>query len=248
MDEVGEVVDSLDASVEDATPAGFLDAVKEAEVTLQSALQLFPESSEILATEATFRDQLNQTSRAHEALERAFNLNPRQDWLAVRLARRYVSMGDTENGRRVLESCLRDNPGSKIVHLEIGRILASTGEPGGALEHFRRSFTEGDNYFEGQFWCARELFLQGKFEESKRLFAGIHRQSSWSVSHSEWLTGRERRHCDLIRRPGKEEGRRLRLYSIGAICARCVCIQSRKRGDRMGCIVFRNARKVWSRF
>ena len=174
VDEVGEVVESLDASVEDVTPVGFLDAVKEAEVTLQNALQLFPESSEILATEATFRDQLNQTNRAHEALERAFNLNPRQDWLAVRLARRYVGMGDRDNARRVLESCLRDNPGSKIVHLEIGRILVSTAEPGGALEHFRRSFTEGDNYFEGQFWYARELFLQGKFEESKRLFAAIH--------------------------------------------------------------------------
>ena len=181
VDEVAEIVGALDASVEEPTPAGFLDAVKEAEVTLQSALQLFPESSETLATEATFRDQLNQTSRAHEALERAFNLNPRQDWLAVRLARRYVGMGDTENGKRVLESCLRDNPGSKMVHLEMGRLLVLAGDPGGALEHFtggalehfRRSFTEGDNYFEGQFWCARELFLQGQFDESKRLFSAI---------------------------------------------------------------------------
>ena len=173
VDEVAEVVGALEASAEETTPAGFVDAVKEAEVTLQSALQLFPESSEILATEAIFRDQLNQTSRAHEALERAFNLNPRQDWLAARLARRYVGMRDTENGRRVLETCLRDNPGSKIVHLEMGKILVTAGDLGAALEHFRRSFTEGDNYFEGQFWCARELFLQGHFDESKRLFSAI---------------------------------------------------------------------------
>ena len=173
VDEVTEIVSALDASLEEATPTGFLDAVKEAELTLQSALQLFPESSEILATEATFRDLLNQTGRAHEALERAFNLNPRQDWLAVRLARRYVGMGDAENGRKVLESCLRDNPGSKIVHLEIGRILVSSDDQRVALEHFRRSFTEGDNYFEGQFWCARELFLQGEFDESNRLFSSI---------------------------------------------------------------------------
>ena len=173
VDEVAEVVGALDASEEDVAPAGFVDTVKEAEVTLQSALQLFPESSEILATEAIFRDQLNQTSRAHEALERAFNLNPRQDWLAVRLARRYLGMEDMESAERVLATCLRDNPGSKVAHLEMGRILIETGERAQALEHLRRSFTEGDNNFEGQFWCARELFLQRHFEESRRLFAEI---------------------------------------------------------------------------
>lgn len=173
VDEVAEIIEALSAAEEESTPIGFVDAVKEAEVTLQGALQLFPESSEILATEAIFRDHLNQTSRAHEALERAFNLNPRQDWLAVRLARRFTSMGDTESGKRVLGTCLRDNPGSKVAHLEMGKILIAIDDQGGGLEHLRRSYTEGDNNFEGQFWCARELFLQRYFEESERLFAAI---------------------------------------------------------------------------
>ena len=177
VDEVREVVDSLNSSGDDTMSVLFLDAVKEAEKTLQGALQLFPESSEILATESTFRDMLNQSNRAHEALERAFYLNPRQDWLSVRLARRYIGMGDTANGKRVLETCLRDNPGSKIVHLEMGRILVSTGEVRGTLEHFKRSFSEGDNYYEGQFWYARELYLQGYFDESKRVFSSINKRA-----------------------------------------------------------------------
>jgi hypothetical protein len=66
-----------------------LEAAKEVETTLQSGLQEFPNSSEILAIEASFRELLEQTERARQALERAFGLNPRQDWLAVRLARSY---------------------------------------------------------------------------------------------------------------------------------------------------------------
>ena len=177
VDEVVEIVGGLNEAQEDATPVGFLDAVKEAEMAVQRALQLFPESPEILATEAIFRDQLNQESRAQMALERAFNLNPRQDWLAVRLARRFVSNGDIASGRRVLETCLRDNPGSKIAHLQLGRILASTEEGEGALEHLRRSFNAGDSNFEGQFWYARELFVQGQMEESDKLFAAINRRA-----------------------------------------------------------------------
>ena len=177
VDEVVEVLDALDASEGESTPPGFLEAVKEAEVTVQRALQMFPESPEILATEAAFRDHLNQTSRAQSALERAFNLNPRQDWLAVRLARRYINMRDLASSRRVLETCLCDNPGSKIVHLELGRILTTTQESEVALEHLRRSFNAGDNHFEGQFWCARELFLKGNMEESDRLFVAINNRA-----------------------------------------------------------------------
>ena len=177
VDEVSELVVAFEASGEESAPASFLEGVKEAEITIQNALQVFPESSEILATEATFREKLNQTYRAHEALERAFNLNPRQDWLAVRLARKYVDSGDIENGKRVLSICLHDNPGSKVSHLEMGRILAFTGDTTGAIEHLRRSFTEGDSYYEGQFWYARELFIQGHYDEAKRLFSALGNRS-----------------------------------------------------------------------
>jgi hypothetical protein len=45
-------------------------------------------------SEANFRDLLNQKKDSQRALERAFALNQRQDWLAVRLARRYEDVSD----------------------------------------------------------------------------------------------------------------------------------------------------------
>ena len=173
VDEFRELSDYLDMSNNESPPADFIEAAKEAETTIQRGLQMFPESVELLAAEATFREHLNQTARAQHALERAFKLNPRQDWLAVRLARKHLAAGDLAARKDVLETCLRDNPSSKLVHLELGHTFISSGDGIAAIEHLKRSFTEGDNHYEAQFWYARELFLQGRFVDSEKVFSAL---------------------------------------------------------------------------
>jgi len=173
IDEFREFSATIDIPDDKPPPAAFIEAAKEAEITIQRGLQLFPESSGLLAAEATFREHLSQTVRAQQALERAFSLNPRQDWLAVRLARKYQASGDLPNCRRVLETCLRVNPSSKLAHLEIGRVLIESGEGNVAIEHLKRSFTEGDSHYEAKFWYARELFLQGHFPQSDKVFSAL---------------------------------------------------------------------------
>ncbi len=173
IDEFKEFAASLNISDDKRPPTTFLEAAKEAETVIQRGLQIFPESSQLLAAEATFREFLDQTALARQALERAFNLNPRQDWLAVRLARMYQASKETMNSKRVLKACLQDNPSSKLAHLEMGRILIASGENDAAIDHLRRSFTIGDNNFEGQFWYARELFLQSQDDKAGELFAAL---------------------------------------------------------------------------
>lgn len=173
IDEFKELSASLDIPDDGPPPAAFVEAAKETETAIQGGLQMFPESTELLTAEATFREYLDQSARAQQALERAFNLNPRQDWLAVRLARKYQASGDKEKSKDVLETCLKDNPSSKLAHLEIAHILNASGNNNAAIEHLRRSFTEGDNHYEAQFWYARELFLQGHFDEADRLFVAL---------------------------------------------------------------------------
>ena len=173
IDEFKELVASLDIPEEGPAPVPFVEAVRETETAIQRGLQIFPESSELLTAEATFRECLDQSGQALQALERAFHLNPRQDWLAARLARKYQASGDLEKSKDVLETCLRDNPSSKLAHLQLGRILIILGDSNGALEHLRRSFTKGDNNYEAQFWFARELFLQNHFDEAEKLFEAL---------------------------------------------------------------------------
>lgn len=172
IDEFKELSSSLSLGDQGQTPRELIEAAKDAETTLQRGLQLFPESAELLAAEATFREHLDQTERARKALERAFANNPRQDWLAVRLARKYWDGGDPNLAKTVLETCLRDNPSSKIANLELGKLLVEESDAG-AVNYLRRAYTEGDNHFEGQFWYARELFLTGDTSNAARLFTAI---------------------------------------------------------------------------
>lgn len=175
IDEFREELISLDVSAEKSPPASLVEAAKDAETVIQRGLQNFPENSEILSAEASFRDLLAQTKEAQKALERAFTLNPRQDWLAVRLARRYEDASDWKNSIRVLDLCLQDNPSSKIVHLEYARVLMKSGDTSPSIiQHLKRSFIEGDNQYEAQFWYARELFLQERFAEASRIFQALH--------------------------------------------------------------------------
>jgi hypothetical protein len=71
---IDEFKDELDVLPEGAAtpPSTFFDAVKHAELAIQRGLQQFPESSELLTAESTFRELLNQTQRAQQALEKAF--------------------------------------------------------------------------------------------------------------------------------------------------------------------------------
>ena len=173
IDELKELVASLDITEEGPPPKALIEAAKETETIIQRGLQIFPESFHLAVTEVAFRQCLNQTAKAQQALERAFNLNPRQDWLAARLAKEYQASERLDQARQVLETCLTHNPSSKIAHLELGRLLLATGNNGLAIVHLRRGFTEGDNQYEAQFLYAREAFLQNSFEEADRIFEAL---------------------------------------------------------------------------
>jgi tetratricopeptide (TPR) repeat protein len=177
FDEFRDLSASLQVVDETNPPQALIDAARDTEQAIQRGLQQFPESSDILATEATFRDFLDQSGRAQQALERAFSINPRQDWLAVRLARKYQEKSDLPAAERILELCLRDNPSSKIVRLEMGRLLIKIGDQPQGMEHLKRSYTDGDNHYEAQFWYARELYLTGHYEDAQKLFGAINERA-----------------------------------------------------------------------
>jgi tetratricopeptide (TPR) repeat protein len=175
LDELRELLGKTQKSTNDAL---LLTATKEAETAVQRGRSEYPESTEILAVESDLRDLLNQAPLALAALERAFRLNPRQDWLAVRLAKRYAQNGDGTKAVQTVEQCLQVNPDSKLAHLELAHLLREIGATSDkVLSHYRSSFTSGDNNFEGQFWFGRELFLSGHAAESERIFESLNERA-----------------------------------------------------------------------
>jgi hypothetical protein len=128
----------------------------------------------MLTAEATLRELLDQDQRAEAALEKAFNLNHRQDWLAVQLARRYARAGNDGKAINLLNVCLAKNPSSKTAHLEMAKLLMRKDPTAPIIvDHLKSSFSLGDDHFEGQFWYARELFVRGAIEVSKELFSSL---------------------------------------------------------------------------
>ena len=55
--------------------------------------------------------------------------------------------------------------------------MSAGGDSALVLDHLKRSFTDGDNHYEGQFWYAREMLLQGHAKEADRLFKAIHERA-----------------------------------------------------------------------
>lgn len=174
IDEFKELTQSKNTLYDEQRKKVLLESVRDAENVIQGALQQFPESSELLAVEATFRELLDQSTEAQQILERAFNLNPRQSWLAIKLSRKYRASGKVTKADDVLEKCLQHNPSNKIIHLELGRVISETEHNSVAISHLRKGFIAGDNNFEAQFWYARELFLQECFEEADKMFSTLH--------------------------------------------------------------------------
>lgn len=177
IDELREILE-LEGDEGSRVSSQVIEAAKEAEIALDRGMQAFPESAALMTAEASFHDLLKEKQQALSALRKAFEKNPRQDWLAVRLARRHRADSDYEEAVRVLEKCLSENPSSKPAHLEMAHVLrASNADPSLVLDHFRRSYTAGDHNFEAQFWHARELFLQDQFPASESHFAALHRRA-----------------------------------------------------------------------
>jgi tetratricopeptide (TPR) repeat protein len=171
IDELRELVGRNSKETSDSL---LLAATKEAETAVQRGRVDYPESSEILAAESDLRDLLNQAPLALASLERAFKLNPRQDWLAIRLARRYTQGGDAPRAIKTIEQCLFVNPDSKTAHLQLAQLLEQSGASSDKiLPHLRSSFTSGDNNFEGQFWYGRQLFLGGRASDSQSIFDSL---------------------------------------------------------------------------
>ena len=119
-------------------------------------------------------DLLDKAPKALAALEKAFRLNPRLDWLAIRLAKRYSSAGNDTKAIEVLERCLQGGEDSKDVHLTLANILRqSNGAQSKIIENLRKGFVTGDTNFEAQFLYGRELFLAKSVNDAKEVFARL---------------------------------------------------------------------------
>ena len=103
---------------------------------------------------------------------KAFAANQRNAIIAARLARHLQGSGQTEKAIDVLKKALEANNTDRRLHYTYARLLMGTtpGDGENIAYHLQRAFTDGDNNYEAQLLLGRQLFLNGRLEESRAVF------------------------------------------------------------------------------
>ena len=157
----------------ETTPTVLIESlVKDIERNLWEGLQLSPNHPYLLMAEAQLADLFDDSSRALDALEKAFKGNPRSTFVALRLSSYYKKHGDLKHSREILEQALEANPGEAKLHFAFSKLLildhGATSDV--LLYHLKRSFTEGDSSYDAQLLYGRQLFINGDLENWKKIF------------------------------------------------------------------------------
>jgi len=165
--------DTLDD--ETSTDREIDDAVRGVETPLQRWQQEHPDDEYLLTLEADFSRLLYDHDRSLAALNRAFQKNPRDRYVASRLARVLEERGNIDDARNTIQAALEGNRGDKQLNFRYAMLLRKSGvsDRGALLHHLRRAYTQGDSNHEAQFWYARYAFDSTdskERDEARRLF------------------------------------------------------------------------------
>ena len=150
-------------------------AAKNVEQELTNALQHFRTDEFILASEAEFSQLLNNEQRAFKALDTAYKSNPASLFVSKALSRLLDEKGDFNGARATLIKTLQQQPGDKGINGALAKLLDNRfpQESNESESYWRRSYTVGDTNYTSQLQFARRLYLNGKYEEAKNMFATL---------------------------------------------------------------------------
>ncbi|HEY5367408.1 MAG TPA: SIR2 family protein [Hanamia sp.] len=149
--------------------------VKEIEKYISEAKQYFPDEPFLLETESKFNALLNKMPEAHEALQKAFELNKSNPFICLRLANFYESQGLNDKAISICNETLKISPADKDINFKIGILLCKADSPNyqDVLHYFRKSFTMGDARYFSQLWYARTCFILKDYSKAWDIFSEI---------------------------------------------------------------------------
>jgi tetratricopeptide (TPR) repeat protein len=173
---VKEVLEKAEQTDDELTHQTFSEAVKTAEERLREGLQRFPNEPYLLTEEASLSAILRNADRALKALQKAFEKNPKSEFVARRYACNLRAQGAYGEAVEGLRRGLEYSPGSYPLNYDIAQAIraseadADTTKIDQLLYHFQRSYSKGDKNYEAQFWYARQLCIAGRQSEAKPIF------------------------------------------------------------------------------
>jgi tetratricopeptide (TPR) repeat protein len=162
--------DLRDLLVNPNAPERLVDeTIRDTERVLLQSIQQHPDEQLFLQAEAEFGTLVGDNARALKALERAFEKNSRDPFIASRLASIYERKDDTPRALKTVLSALESNRGDKTLNFRCASLLRKVvpDDTARITYHLRRSFAKWDNNFEAQFWFARYGFESDNPDDMK---------------------------------------------------------------------------------
>jgi len=144
---------------------------KDVEKELSQGLQKFPMDAVLLNLDSQFASLLMESERVVKSLQKSFEANPRNAYVAMRLAN-CQKKHCIQEAEATLKRALEQGGFNRELHYAYGKLLLEMGTASNELleYHFRRSYSPGDSKYDAQLLHARQLFINKQYPESKTLF------------------------------------------------------------------------------
>jgi len=145
---------------QDATHREIDEAIRDVDKVISKAHQQHPDEEYLLTAEADFGSMVADDERSFQALRRASAANPRDPYVANRLARALLKRGEADTAQQTLWNALEGNRGDMRLNFQYGEILRLSGKSDSDTlsHHFERAFSPGDRNYQAQFWFSRFSF------------------------------------------------------------------------------------------
>lgn len=111
----------------------------------------------------------DQAKQAFEAFQRATAFTPKDEKLYLLVAAAFLERQDYGHGLRVVESGLRELPGSAKLHYELGYVLWQLEEPVLARPEFERASSLAPDSAVGYLAAAQESFMLGNLAAAAQI-------------------------------------------------------------------------------
>ena len=145
--------------------------IKNIEKQLEIGLQKYPGTHHLLDLEAKLASTISDSARLVEALTKSFTINPRNSFIALWLSKCYREKGELENAKEILENGLAARDSKELHYAYAKFILETSPDQGDTIEyHIKRAYTPGDNNYDAQLLYARQLYINGNYENSREIF------------------------------------------------------------------------------
>lgn len=133
------------------------ESIRKVQQELTDNKQKFPGSGQVYKLEAQFSSLINDNQNALKALQRSFEENDREPYLAIRLAMIYLESGRSEDAKKVFEMALERRRSDHSLNFHYAELLRnqSSFDQSDLIYFYRRAFTPKDRNYHAQFWFAR---------------------------------------------------------------------------------------------